>query len=131
MRERGTERPDPTGSTAPCDETSPAVGTSATTPADGGEGLLCPHCKEPLSLDVAASVKAKHRLAMVLHPKEDTLLSAETVGGTLVQLSKMLKACAKSLSVKNDVMVERITTDEDGAIKMEVLIVNGPASIRP
>ncbi len=62
------------------------------------------------------------RVRWTIAPHVGELLDAATVGGTLTDVGKLFASIGKARGVATEVMVERITTSDDGAITMHLLI---------
>ena len=82
----------------------------------------CPHCGEELGLEVVSRALEDSRMSFSLTPKEGSLMMADTIGGTLVSMAKMLQAVGKELGVKTKVLVEKVTGEADGTVKFDLLI---------
>ena len=87
---------------------------------------LCPHCGGALGLSLVAKLKSESRMSYTVHPKDGELITAETLGGTINQVSKMLKAIGRELGVKTVVMIEGISTTPEGGLKTDLLICRQP-----
>jgi hypothetical protein len=85
-------------------------------------GVPCPHCKEPLTFEMVAKAAAETELSFKLTPRPGEMLDLETIGGSLSNFSKLLKAVGKSIDHKTMVMLKRTTTHDDGALEFIVQI---------
>lgn len=83
----------------------------------------CPRCGTDLHFDVVQQIKDESRISWVIHPKESgAMISAGTFGGTVVQFEKMMKAFSREVGVKESVLVERLSTGDDGSLRVDFLV---------
>lgn len=85
--------------------------------------IECPRCGEGLHITAASVVDNKQRLTWSIHPKEGDLLQAKTVGGTLARMDELLRACAKEDGGNVRCYVERVYTDEAGAVHFDLAVL--------
>lgn len=82
----------------------------------------CPHCHEPIGLDMVARAASEATLSYRITPKEGHLLDIETIGGTLNALSKLLKSAGRDMDAKTTVLLKQAITHPNGEIQFDVLI---------
>lgn len=86
----------------------------------------CPHCHGELpEAGLIARAAERSRLTMRLTPEPGRHLTAETVGGALTNITKLLNAVAANLGGKVVTFIERLTTHEDGTIEIVLLTAEG------
>lgn len=90
------------------------------------KGIPCPHCNEPLTFEMVAKAAAETDLSFKITPKAGELLDVETIGGSLINFSNLLKAAGKQLDHKTMVMLKRTETHADGALEFVVMICRTP-----
>lgn len=92
--------------------------------------ILCQNCGEPLHFEAVSEIMNRSKMSMVIEPHEGELLSAETVGGTLTQMSKLLKAMGKDLGHSVNVCVSGLNFDA-GKIRFDVVVARQDGKIKP
>lgn len=88
----------------------------------------CPHCGGAIVIGEAAKAPPETVMQLVLRPKAGQMLSAETVGGTLTALEKLLRATGKQLGAKTFTAVQGVTVN-DGEVVFDLRIVNAPPGL--
>ena len=83
---------------------------------------LCPHCQKPLGIEAVSKLMSESRFSFTMQPKEGELLSAGTVGGCIEDIAKLMDASAKDFGAKSRTVVEAISSEPDGTIKVDFLI---------
>ena len=86
------------------------------------ETSACPHCAEKIAYNIVAKFKNLQRVKMKIEPNKDSMLSAETVGGVLSNLSELMKACAEQVGGTIIPLVEKIESDANGCVSMTLLL---------
>ena len=81
----------------------------------------CPKCGEKLAYSVVSKLMEDSRITFSMAPHKGELLSAENVGGSIQEISKLLIACGDDMGVKTGVVVSGIKFD-DGKIEVEMII---------
>ena len=75
----------------------------------------CPKCGEKIGINLTSALMDESRVSFKLSCKEPgDFLSAETLGGALLQMHKLLAAGGKAVGIKTNVVVEGITFADDG-----------------
>lgn len=97
---------------------------------DGDGGTRCPNCGEPLHYVPMAKAPPETLMSFSLKPKPGQKLRADTVGGTLMQLQKLMASVGKDLGVKTHTFVDSVEITEDGEIIFNLAILNGPSNAR-
>lgn len=92
-------------------------GTSSATP--------CPHCGQPLGLNIVAKLKEESKLCFRLEPAPGEVFSAKNIGRAIESMSDILKACAREQKVPVEVLIERIDTADTGEISVHMLVARG------
>lgn len=86
--------------------------------------LKCPHCQAELDqIDLIGRLKKQSSISLRLHPKQGEAISANTLGATLLQFEKLLKAESESLDIKTTVAIDSVQTSEDGAIEVKFVLM--------
>lgn len=88
--------------------------------------VKCPECGHEASYNLFSLIPDKQRMQFKIVPGESGLLSAETVGGTLAEMQKLLRAMGKEHGEKMNVSVCGIEYD-NGAVTFDLLLT----AIRP
>ena len=83
---------------------------------------LCPHCSEPLGLQLVSKLYAEHRIAFSIRPKSGEMISTKTLGGCTTEFGKLLESIGKDMGAKTTVLIERLETDEEGQHFIHCLI---------
>jgi hypothetical protein len=89
----------------------------------------CPNCDHELSVGLVAQCTKESRVAWKIYPKPGELMNAATVGGTLVDVGKLLKAVGKEQGLRVDILVESVTSNQE-AITFNLLIARFEPGIR-
>ena len=76
-----------------------------------------------LTPQLVADLKEQSRIQWCITPMKGELMTAGVVGGTLEGLDKLLKAAVKDVGVPVTVLVEKIATDDAGAITFTLLVM--------
>ena len=97
------------------------TGTEQVKQRESTPAISCPHCNEPLGLNIVNRLTAQSRVKFAISPKDGQLLSAKTVGGTLEQMEKLLVSMGKDMGVRTSVSVESVECDK-GAVTFNLLI---------
>ena len=88
------------------------------------EAPHCPQCGKKLTSTLLAQAMDQHRMVFSLTPGCGEHLSARTVGGSLVELDKLLQSVGRDSGVKTLPLIERIETLESGEMRFHLLIAN-------
>lgn len=83
---------------------------------------VCGKCGAPFSLEQVATASSESRVVFSLKPHPGERMKAETISGTLESLSKLLVEASKPFGMKAVVLVDGITTKEDGQIDMTLIV---------
>jgi hypothetical protein len=92
--------------------------------------INCPHCGGELHYDTVSRIMDRSRVSMKLYPHKGEMMQAHTVGGVITQMEKLQVAVAKEIGLKIILSVEKITTDADGAIKIDFLLARHEPGIK-
>lgn len=82
----------------------------------------CPHCHKPLGIEAVSRLMGESRFSFTMQPQPGEFLSAETVGGCIENLGKLMDASGEALGVKSRTVVEGMSYAEDGKITVNFLI---------
>lgn len=85
-----------------------------------GRVVKCPKCETELA--VLALIPDEQRFTLNIQG-EGGMLSAETVGGTLTGIRKLMQLSAKRDGVNVEVMIEKIA-QEDGKLSVDFVVLN-------
>ncbi|MGE0853312.1 MAG: hypothetical protein AB7O44_27495 [Hyphomicrobiaceae bacterium] len=91
---------------------------------DAPSGIACPKCGEPIAARIWARAMDQHRMVISLAPKPGDHLAAHTVGGSLSDIDRLLKAAGREIGVKTLTLLERVETTEAGELRFHLLITN-------
>ena len=72
---------------------------------------------------LVADLKEQSRILYCITPMKGELMTAGVIGGTLEGLDKLLKAAVKDVGAPVTVLVEKIATDDAGAITFTLLVL--------
>lgn len=84
--------------------------------------MKCPKCDCDLSVTAIIPAEQRFRLKIA---GEGPLLSAETVGGTISGIRKLMQLTAKQGAVRVEVFVEKIQ-QHDGELLVDFVVLNKP-----
>ena len=76
-----------------------------------------------LTPQLVADLKEQSRILYCITPMEGELMTAGVVGGTLEGVDKLLKAAVRDVGAPVTVLVEKIATDDAGAITFTLLVL--------
>jgi hypothetical protein len=76
----------------------------------------CPHCKAELSQEFVTHMLDESKFSFTITPNPGSLMMADMVGGVLTNLDKLMAVSGKSVGIETKTLIERIDTDENGAI---------------
>lgn len=82
----------------------------------------CPQCGAKLGFEFVSQFADKSRVSFTITPNPGELLSTKSVGGSIEALGGLFGAVGKELGVKTATLIERITTAEDGTIKVDLVL---------
>ena len=85
--------------------------------------INCPKCETELHVDIAGAVGKKQKFCMTLHPEPGSMMQAKTVGGQMTAMDDLMRACCKEDGAKVATYIERIDTDETGAIHIHYVVL--------
>lgn len=86
----------------------------------------CPKCGEPFGAAFVAKAAAESRIIFEVTPAPGEYFDVATIGGLLVDLSKLLRATSKELGTKAITLLERVDCKEGGAMAFHCIIARGP-----
>ena len=92
---------------------------------DAPPAIPCPHCGQPLGLNIVAKLKEESKLCFRLEPAPGEAFSAQNIGRAIESMSDILKACAREQKVPVEILVERIDTADTGEISVHFLVARG------
>jgi hypothetical protein len=84
----------------------------------------CPHCDKPLKVSLFATAEKESSLTFAITPKKGSFIGVATLGKSLANMEDLIRASGKALKVKSTAFVKKASTDDDGKISVEMLIVN-------
>lgn len=90
------------------------------------KAVKCHSCGEDLSMTAVEALKDKARFTFAIVPKSGSMLRAETIGGTLVQLAKLIRATGRDHGVKRTLLVEGIKASDDGRVEIDLIECSVP-----
>lgn len=93
-------------------------------------GVLCPNCSHPFSLQMVAKAKSESKMSFRLSPAPGELLDIQTLVGSAGAFGKLLVAVGKDLGYNTVVLVDRIFTEEDGALRIDVMIARSDSKTK-
>ena len=76
-----------------------------------------------LTPQLVADLKEQSRIQWCITPMKGELMTADVVGGALEGLDKLLKAAVRDVGAPVTVLVEKISTDDAGAITFTLLVL--------
>jgi hypothetical protein len=94
-----------------------------------GKTCECPHCGNPLSMEITSRLMNTSRVSFEMKPHKGELLQASTVGKSLASMEALYVAVGKELGVKVVATVEGVTFSE-GAVKFDLLLTRHEPGIR-
>lgn len=81
----------------------------------------CPHCQQTFPVNAFATIPDKQTLKMSLSYESD-LMSADTLGASITNMSKVLTEVARSVGTKISVFVESISYGQ-GKVEIEFTVL--------
>ncbi|MBP2301548.1 hypothetical protein [Azospirillum picis] len=90
----------------------------------------CPKCHEELDGELIAQMTEKSIVGFRVVPNEGELLTAETVGGAIANMQKLLSAVSKEVGISTTVLVKSVATDEAGAVDVQLLVMRLAKGVR-
>lgn len=87
----------------------------------------CPSCGHVSAFNLMSVMPQKQRMSFVIKPGENGMLGAETVGGTLDQMGKLIRALGREHGQRMSVMVSGVSYD-NGAIQFDLLVAEAKGS---
>lgn len=84
--------------------------------------LCCPKCGEALPFVLVTKFRERSRVTWRLVPAPGELLSATTIGGSIEQMGHLLQSVGEDIGIPTEVLVEKCSTDETGAVEVAFLI---------
>ena len=85
--------------------------------------ICCPNCGTPAS-NLVSLLKERHSIEWRIVPAPGQMLSADMVGATLRQWSRLLRTFGAEHGARTTVLVESISTDAEGAVTFRLLVTN-------
>jgi hypothetical protein len=98
--------------------------------ADKAGGACCPKCGEAFSPEFVFDATKDSRMSFKLHPGEGGHMMADTVGGAVQNLAKLIAAVGRQNGHRSVLLVERIGTDADGALCFDFICARATAPKR-
>lgn len=83
----------------------------------------CPNCEAKFHIDMAAAVGKDQRFSYRVHPEEAGMMQAKLIGGQLIALDDLMRACAKEDGGKVRTYIDRITTHDDGSLEFSLVVL--------
>lgn len=84
--------------------------------------ITCPKCAEPISINLVAKAKAQSKMSFRLSPGQGELLDIQTFAQSAGAFGKLLVGIGRDIGVNTVVLVERLVTEDDGSLRVDVLI---------
>lgn len=88
----------------------------------GDPEVCCPKCGEPLPFSMVTKFKDQSRVIWCLVPAPGELFSGTTIGASIEALSSLMQSVGEDIGIPTEVLVERCSTDERGAVEVVFLI---------
>lgn len=92
--------------------------------------MKCPNCGDELGIEFISEAASESKMTFRIEPKNGERFCADTIGGTLLDMSKLLKAVGKEVGFKTTVFVENIIMTEDGAVESKLIIARSGKSLK-
>jgi hypothetical protein len=83
--------------------------------------IECPKCGE--NLGAVSKIMPKSRISFAISPQENSLVGAMNFGGMVRSMSRLLEASVQDESIKLDVFIESLVTDDDGTLRVGLLVL--------
>ena len=83
----------------------------------------CPTCEAPVQIDIAAAVGRDQKFSYRVYPERDGMMQAKAIGGQLVAMDDLMRACAREDGGKVRTYIDRITTHVDGSLEFSLIVL--------
>jgi hypothetical protein len=90
--------------------------------------FLCLKCGAPQNAEMVARLAERSEMTFTLKPMPGEFMSAKSVGGSMEGVAELLRLSGKAVNVPTEVLVKSILTDEDGTIRITMLICRHEAA---
>ena len=94
------------------------------------EPMRCGKCGEPVAAEAVSKLMNESRMSFSIAPHPGELMNAENVGGSLTQMGKLLRSIGRDMGAQTNVLVENVSTDDDGKITFKLLLARHEPGVK-
>ncbi len=85
----------------------------------------CPKCEAGFRVDILAAVGKDQRLSYRVYPESPgSMMQAKVIGGQLVAMDDLMRACARQDGGKVRTYIERVETHGDGSLEFHLAVLS-------
>lgn len=84
--------------------------------------VTCANCGHKMNVELVSTLTPESAMRMTIHPMEGQKLSLDTVGASMSDMSKLLKAIAKEQGLQAEVFLDDLKIDPSGAVSFGFVI---------
>lgn len=88
---------------------------------DEKNGAVCPHCQQPIRLEMVIEATKEQRFSFVITPQPGSLMSATGVGGVIESVGRLFEA-DWGVDYKGKCAIHSMSMQEDGSYKIDFVL---------